>query len=109
MYFTLNLQKGAGEDTIECSVWNWQGGMIPDHEDAHCSDNHTLKSGSYGGWGSGKDVDAFTFKEPYLVKHLAGGLPKVVGEGEWTKISNLSHAVCGDGPSSPPLCVVNAW
>ncbi len=104
MSYTLDLGRGNGY----CDVWNGKGGADRHWRHLRCDQEALQPSAKKGGWGSGDDVDAFTYNySGYFVTHDEGAHWYLAIRGEWTKISSNEAAVCTQLPDEGIFCYVD--
>ncbi|MEV0262349.1 hypothetical protein AB0I49_13515 [Streptomyces sp. NPDC050617] len=104
MSYTLGLGQGDGY----CDVWNGKGGGDRHWRHLRCDQESLQPSARKGGWGSGDDVDAFTFNySGYYVTLDDGDHWYTATRGEWTKIASYQAAICTQLPGEAVFCYVD--
>jgi hypothetical protein len=106
MKYTANLKY----DGDSCRYWFWaDDGDKP--KNGTCDPEEKLAPGNEaGGFGSDKDVDAFTFNDTGYYVSIYGNLPEWVDKGVWTKIQTIDVASCAEYSNyDAPVCDVDTF
>ncbi|WP_314173955.1 hypothetical protein [Streptomyces winkii] len=106
MKYTANLRY----DGSSCRVWYWADDNDKPR-DASCDPEEKLAPGDdAGGFGSDKDVDAFTFTGTGYYVSVYGNAPEWVDKGVWTKIQTIDVASCAEYANyDAPVCDVDTF
>lgn len=100
MHTTLDLWWGNDR----CHLWNQYGGPIASSAIVACSQRSLGSWSTRGGYGSGVDVDAFTFNyRGYYVYAL--GAYRWRDQGVWTRLRG-QVATCTSAFGAAPRCVI---
>ncbi|MBQ0867358.1 hypothetical protein [Streptomyces sp. RK75] len=106
MKYTTNLRS----EGASCRVWYWadEGDGLSYNS---CDPEEKLPAGDEaGGFGSNKDVDAFTFTDTGYYVSIYGNVPEWVDSGVWTKIQTIDVAHCKEYSNyKAPVCEVDTF
>ena len=102
---SVTTDLGTGRSGF-CDVWNRGGDTTSNFWHAPC-DQQTMGNGTRGGFGTGVDVDAFTFaNEGYHERFSRIGTWHWRVKGVWTKFNSAEIADCGIGDGNEIWCTV---
>lgn len=103
---TMAITTSLGSGPHYCDVWNWGGGSTYQWKHAACR-QITVGNGTFGGNGTGYDVDAFTFpNQGYHERFSRLGTWNWRTKGVWTKVRDGEYADCSLASDNAIWCTV---